>query len=191
MSYDIYFVRREPGQSFEDALELTEDGFDGDPGPLTSVELEQWDRILPLARRLLGDLEEFGDATTCELLHPATGVQLSLMAGEASIAVRRGADVDALLLMEKVYSLARIVERETGLEGYDAQLAAPVSEQRVSQAGSLAAQSGDDAGPRAHAGAVVAGGSPLQPAPTGAAVAPAAGPATQVRGPRWWEFWKR
>ena len=42
MSYDIYFVRRDPGQSFADALDATEDSFDGDPGSLGSAELEQW-----------------------------------------------------------------------------------------------------------------------------------------------------
>ena len=52
MSYDIYFVRRDPGQSFEDALDATEESFEGDPGPLSPVELEQWDEVLPVARNL-------------------------------------------------------------------------------------------------------------------------------------------
>ena len=55
MSYDIYFVRRDPGQSFEDALDATEESFEGDPGPLSPVELEQWDEVLPVARAVLGD----------------------------------------------------------------------------------------------------------------------------------------
>lgn len=184
MTYDIYFVRREPGQSFEDALESTEAEFDGDPGGLTTVEHEQWDRILPLARRLLGDVEEFGDRTTRELLDPATGVQLALMAGEASIAVRPGADVDAVLLMEKVYSLARIVERETGLEGYDPQLGAPVSQQRASEAGGarFTAAAASDAGDDRRPGGMAGRGTD-QPVATAPADAPA-------RAARWWEFWK-
>ena len=39
MSYDIYFVRRDPGQSFEDALDATEESFEGDPGPLSEGDL--------------------------------------------------------------------------------------------------------------------------------------------------------
>ena len=33
MSYDIFFVRRDPGQTFEDALDSLEDSYEGgDPG---------------------------------------------------------------------------------------------------------------------------------------------------------------
>ena len=36
MSYDIFFVRRDPGQTFEDALDGVEESYEsGDPGPLT------------------------------------------------------------------------------------------------------------------------------------------------------------
>ena len=35
MSYDIFFVRRDPGQTMEDALADVEDSYEGgDPGPL-------------------------------------------------------------------------------------------------------------------------------------------------------------
>ena len=48
MSYDIFFVRRDPGQTFEDALDGLEASFeDGDPGELTEVDLEHWDALLP------------------------------------------------------------------------------------------------------------------------------------------------
>ena len=50
MSYDIFFVRRDPGQTFEDALDELEASFEnGDPGELTEVDLEHWDALLPLA----------------------------------------------------------------------------------------------------------------------------------------------
>jgi len=43
MSYDIFFVRRDPGQSFEDALDDLEQSYEGgDPGPLTPDDLELW-----------------------------------------------------------------------------------------------------------------------------------------------------
>jgi hypothetical protein len=130
VSYDIYFVRRDPGQSFEDALDAAEESFRGDPGPLSPVELEQWDAVLPVAREVLGDVDEFGNETTRELSDPSTGIQLSLFNGEMAIHVpladhaERSADV-----MARVHDLARAVERVTGLEGYDPQTQEPVSDQ--------------------------------------------------------------
>jgi hypothetical protein len=130
VSYDIYFVRRDPGQSFEDALDATEETFEGDPGPLTEVELEQWDEVLPVAREVLGDLDEFGDETTRELSDPKTGIQLALFNGEITIHIPFGDNGDKSVdVMARVYDLARAVERVTGLEGYDPQMQEPVSEQ--------------------------------------------------------------
>jgi hypothetical protein len=136
VSYDIYFVRRDPGQSFEDALDATEESFEGDPGPLSPVELEQWEDVLPVARELLGYIEEFGDATTRELSDPKTGIQLTLFNGEITIHVPygdfAGENVDVLA---RVYDLARAVERVTGLEGYDPQQQEPVTEHPGGAAG--------------------------------------------------------
>jgi hypothetical protein len=130
VSYDIYFVRRDPGQSFEDALDETEESFEGDPGPLSPVELEQWDDVLPAAREVLGDFEEFADAKTRELRDPRTGIQLSLFNGEMAIHVPFADDGEQSAdVMAKVRRLARAVERVTGLEGYDPQMGEPVTEQ--------------------------------------------------------------
>ncbi len=183
VGYDIYFVRRDPGQSFEDALEDTEDSYaHGDPGPLTEVELEQWERILPRARSILGEVEEFADASTRELSHPATGVQLSIFRGEISITVPYDqSGVDEVEVMEKVYGLARAVEIETGLEGYDPQLGEPIRDalgasfRPTPRSGRAAAD--DERG--------VAGGASSPAEPPGSE-------ATSKRRPRrrWWEFWK-
>lgn len=127
MSYDIYFVRRDPGQSFGDALDATEASFQGDPGPLTALELEQWAAIVPVARELLGDIEEFKDETTCELSDRSTGIQLSLFNGEMAIHVPVGGSVAAADVLTRVHELALAVERVTGLEGFDPQTAEPVS----------------------------------------------------------------
>jgi hypothetical protein len=132
VSYDIYFVRRDPGQSFEDALDATEESFEGDPGPLSAVELEQWEDVLPVARELLGELDEFGDETTRELSDPRTGIQLALFNGEITIHVPFG---ELGEVMSRVYELARAVERVTGLEGYDPQTQEPVTEQLGGGAG--------------------------------------------------------
>lgn len=130
MSYDIYFVRRDPGQSFEAALDAIEESFEDDPGPLSPIEFEIWEEVLPAARAVLGDVEEFSDEMTRELSDRDTGIQLSLFNGEIAIHVPiADGDEGSEVLMAKVHDLARAVERATGLEGYDPQVGAPVSDQ--------------------------------------------------------------
>ncbi|MGH8893930.1 MAG: hypothetical protein ACRDWY_11590, partial [Actinomycetes bacterium] len=133
MSYDIYFVRRDPGQTFEDALDDLEESFeDGDPGDLTDADLESWELLVPRAREILGDVEvDEDDDSSRELTARDTGVELRLIRGEIEIHVpddRVGAE-DPVELMGRVYDLARVVEDVTGLEGYDPQVGEPVSDQ--------------------------------------------------------------
>ena len=130
MSYDIYFVRRDPGQTFADALDATEESYGGDPSPLGSAQLEQWERIITRARRILDGIEEFAtDSKSRELSDAVTGIQLSMIADEVSITVpSERPDQDADALMSKIYALARVVESETGLEGYDPQLQEPITD---------------------------------------------------------------
>ena len=113
MSYDIFFVRRDPGQTFEDALDGVEDSYEsGDPGPLTEEDLELWEAVLPQAREILGDQVEITqhDEETRELTDPATGIGITLLEGELEIHVpdhRAGADSE---VMSTVYDLARALE---------------------------------------------------------------------------------
>jgi hypothetical protein len=183
VSYDIYFVRRDPGQSFEDALEVVEDSYEGEPGPLTSVELEQWERILPRARKILGELQESGVDNTRELLHEPTGIELSLLRDQVSITVPYGHSDDAVEVMGQVYALARVVEEETGLEGYDPQLGEPVSESREGVPDRRFTRASPDGGSDGPQG----GGGGAERGPT----APAASAAAPAASRRWWEFWKR
>ena len=183
MSYDIFFVRRDPGQSFEDAIDATEEEFaDGEPGPLKDVDFEVWERILPRARAILGDIEVFENAESRSLTHPPTGIELSLIRGEVSINVDPGQSaVDSVELMRTVYALARAVEDETGLEGYDPQLGEPVTDVRAEKGrGPLptrhAEQEDEDHGPT---------GVITRPE------RPETAPVAQPPAPRrWWEFWK-
>lgn len=197
MSYDIYFVRRDPGQSFEDALEEIEDSFEGDPGPLSTTQLELWDDLLGAARAVLGEVEVFEDAVTRELVHHPTGVQLSLFNGEVAIHVPDTGDVGGV--MATVHDLARAVERATGLEGYDPQLGEAVSDSDSDLDGE------DDDGPaplgRRSASswddeAESDGTSTTLPAVRARRTPAAAGAGASVGAgspgePRWWEFWKR
>jgi hypothetical protein len=132
MSYDIFFVRRDPGQTFEDALDELEGSYEnGDPGELTDNDLERWDALLPLAREILGDVVvDDADEETRELTATRTGVELTMIQGEIAIRVPDDrAPADDIELMAAVYELARVVEDVTGLEGYDPQTGSPVSDQ--------------------------------------------------------------
>ena len=184
MSYDIFFVRRDPGQSFEDALERTEESYErGDPGPLTEVELEQWERILPHARRILGEIEEFEGDTNRELSHPETGLQLSIFPGEISITVPYWhADDDAVAVMEKVYALARAVEDETGLEGYDPQLDEPVRDSRRPVATATLSDTSEQVDSGGFYSGATMDKADLNTEQESVRSSP--------RPRRWWEFWK-
>ncbi|MEP6762231.1 MAG: hypothetical protein ABJA93_12820 [Sporichthyaceae bacterium] len=165
MSYDIYFVRRDPGQTFADALDATEESYGGDPSPLGSAQLEQWERIIARARQILDGVEEFAtDAKSREFSDAATGIQLSMIADEVSITVpSERPDQDPAALMAKIYALARVVEAETGLEGYDPQMQEPITDPSQQLA------------------------DPLPPSTT-STTEPA--PAQPSGGRRWWKFWK-
>jgi hypothetical protein len=192
MSYDIFFVRRDPGQTFEDALEDVEESYDGgDPGPLTEEDLEQWEAVLPAAREILGASAEItqDDEETRELTDPVTGIGLTMVNGELQIHVpeNRGAGIDDVALMSTVYDLARAVEDATGLEGYDPQLGEPVSDTSDTSPTRRrwpddVADDDEDDGPTAArpaaTGRPVLPTDPFDPEPAG------------VRPRRWWEFWK-
>jgi hypothetical protein len=187
VSYEIFFVRRDPGQSFEDALDDVEEGYEGDPGPLSEAELEQWDVVLPAACDLLGDVEQFGDRTTRELTHTATGIHLSLFNGEMAIRVPIGeVGGDRIDVMSKVYELARVVEKLTGLEGYDPQLQEPLDDGREGRPVPARRSNvdWDDEDDNEATGTNITlpvGRSRPDPEPS-------AGVSTARR---WWEFWRR
>ena len=192
MSYDIFFVRRDPGQTMEDALADVEDSYEGgDPGPLTDDDLEQWAALLPAAREILGPTAELtqDDDETRELTDPVSGIGLTLVNGELQIHVpeHRAAGQDDLAVMSTVYDLARAIEDATGLEGYDPQLGEPVSDASdTSPTRRLVLDTDDDEdddGPGGAATATTRGpaaldAEPFDPEPAGG----------RPRG--WWEFWK-
>jgi hypothetical protein len=178
VSYDIYFVRRDPGQTFADALDATEDSYDGDPGPLGSAELEQWERITTRAGQILDGIEEFGSENSRELADSGTGIQLSMIADEVSITVPSARPAqDAVSLMAKVYALARVVEDETGLEGYDPQLQEPITDPRQRL----------ESSPPVTASATPPAPATASAPPPGATPPPSAEPAP---GRPWWKFWQ-
>ncbi|MGW1722966.1 hypothetical protein ACWCQK_08575 [Streptomyces sp. NPDC002306] len=130
MSYDIYFLNRRPDQSWDEALEELEEDQDVEVEGLVLPELiEAWDRIVPRARGLLGEIEVFESSETCELTHHATGIQASVFIDEVAITVpywHTGGEAERILGL--VYTLAAVIEHETGMEGYDPQVERPISE---------------------------------------------------------------
>jgi hypothetical protein len=191
VSYDIYFVRRDPGQSFADALDATEESYDGDPGQLGEAELEQWERIVERAGQLLTGLQEFGSASSRELTDEATGIQLVMIPDEVTITVpSERAGQDSVELMSTVYALARVVEDETGLEGYDPQLGEAVSDrgpQREMGTSSRPRRRDDEDDDEDDWNTFPGTRGSLSPVAQQEPEAPAPAPPSRRR---WWEFWK-
>lgn len=190
MSYDIFFLRRDPGQSFTDALDELERGLEGGSlAELDEEDLEQWVELLGRAREVLGEVEvvETEDDTTRELVAPSSRIELTFVRGEIEIHVPQpGRDVDTLELMSTVYELARVVEDVTGLEGYDPQVGEPVSDlvpdRPAARSESRGHGDGDDPAPAR----VVAPGSAEPVGDPRPDMAPEPG----GRHRRWWEFWR-
>lgn len=131
MSYDIYLLQRLPGQSWEEALEALEEAQEALEGEaeLSDETVAAWERIVPRARDLLGEIALFGSESHAELDHRPTGIQLSILGDEVAISVpywTRGEDAEDVL--SKVYQLAAIAEQETSLEAYDPQLGEAVAD---------------------------------------------------------------
>lgn len=206
MSYDIFFVRRDPGQTFQDALDDLEGSYEGgDPGPLSESDLELWDAVLPRALRVLGptaEVESVGSETR-ELCDPATGIGLTLFQGEFEIhvpepgsggSVSPGAPLDQVEMMSRVYAIAHAVEEATGLEGYDPQLGEPVSDTAESSStprGRAVAAATDDDEDRDRPRWSGSGAGRRAGVSTRAGAGPDAGPSASTEADRrWWEFWK-
>lgn len=190
MSYDIFFVRRDPGQAFEDALDDLEGSFEnGDPGALTDVDLEYWDSLLPRARDILGDLDvEEDDESARRLVARASGIELSVIPGEIEIHLPDDRSVgDDLELMSEVYELARAVEDVTGMEGYDPQVGEPVSDQYDGDVPTRRRWPADDPDDEDDDDIAPTGTTRPQPQPDMAPDRPAPGDSSARR---WWEFWK-
>ncbi|MFF0110841.1 hypothetical protein [Streptomyces hirsutus] len=129
MSYDIYFLNRPDGQSWDEVLEAMEEAAE-DSEPIPAHLLGAWDRIVPQARTLLGEVEitEY-ERESRDLSHSGTGIDLSVFGDEVTITVPYWhAGDDAAVVFGQVSALAVIVEKETGLTAYDPQTERPLTE---------------------------------------------------------------
>ncbi|MEU1489494.1 hypothetical protein ABZ456_04440 [Streptomyces sp. NPDC005776] len=129
MSYDIYFLSRGDGQSWEEVLDALQDAAE-DNTPIPAGLLEAWQRIVPQARTLLGDVDitEY-EQVSLDLSHSGTGIDLSVFGDEVSITVPYWHAGDAAAVaLDKVFALSKIVEMEIGLTAYDPQMELPVAD---------------------------------------------------------------
>ncbi|MFC3690079.1 hypothetical protein [Aquipuribacter hungaricus] len=136
MSYDILFVPRRPGQTWEAALDEAE-GRDVLGDTLRPERLEQWERVVASLRQRVGEVEVSVDADTCEASH-ASGLQVSLYPDEASVSFPYTEREDRAAFHDVVVDVVGLLERETGLLAWDAQTGEPF-DGRVHDEGGLAA----------------------------------------------------
>ncbi|MEV0613567.1 hypothetical protein AB0I81_09600 [Nonomuraea sp. NPDC050404] len=121
MSYDLYFARRHPGQSWEEALEPAQE-------PLPP-DLEAWETIVGHARELLGEVRIVEYPPNWELDHEGSGISVNHWEGgwEMSIPYWTHGE-EARRAVGLLYEVASVVERESGFECFDPQLGLPLSQ---------------------------------------------------------------
>ncbi len=120
MSYDIYFLKRGPGQSWEDAMETLEEQA-ADREVLTRPP--GWDQVVSGVRYILGDVSVLENSPGWQIGHERTGIQVSCYSGEWSLTVPYWNDGDAAVAITgQLRAIAGIVQTATGLQAYDPQV---------------------------------------------------------------------
>lgn len=122
MSYDIYFLRRAPGQSWDDALEAMDEGAMKPDEPSSP---EHWSRVVAGVRAILGDVSVVEDSQTWEIDdRGGTEIQVSCFdAREWSVTVPYWSSGEAAReLAVQLRAVCRVVQDVTGLEAYDPQI---------------------------------------------------------------------
>jgi hypothetical protein len=120
MSYDIQFLRREPGQSWEDAMEALEEKAGKGGGPSRPA---QWDQVVAGVREVRGGVSVNEGPPNWEIDDPETAIQVSCHDGEWSMTVPYWWDGErAEAIAGYLRAVAAVVHPATGLEAYDPQV---------------------------------------------------------------------
>jgi len=126
VSYDIVFLQKSADQTWEEALEAIEvRAMEKEPwdSPASEAMRSEWNRIADLLLECNPGMSKFESTNSLELTDENTGLQVSLYASEADISVPyQHAGDTAQEIMALARKLALILEKETGLVGYDGQL---------------------------------------------------------------------
>lgn len=141
VTYDVHLVRRLPGRTLLETLEAINADYDPDRDEplvarLTAEHRAAWDRIVRRATEEIGpvDIEEFPSGLTLRT-QGAHAFQLKYDGESADISIPyHYAAKEAGAVLAKAYRLARLVEEETGLEGYDPQTDSPTAENDLASA---------------------------------------------------------
>ncbi|MFD9822524.1 hypothetical protein [Streptomyces violascens] len=133
MTYDIMFLRVLPGRTFDEALAEFNSAYDREAGlrpmTVTGVERGVWDRLVQRISRGVGPVttEKYPYSLTLWRDGSAGHLQLDYSGDSAGIEIPyRYPGRHALPIMAEAYRIARMVEEESGLEGYDYEVDQPV-----------------------------------------------------------------
>ncbi|MCG7524778.1 hypothetical protein MHW47_10050 [Streptomyces sp. OfavH-34-F] len=133
MTYDIVFLRVFPGRTFDETLEEINSAYDPDadlkPMSLTRDQRAAWDRLIQRMSREVGPVttEEYPYSLTLWRDGPAGHLQLDYAGDSANIEIPyRYPGQQARPIMAEAYQIARMIEEESGLEGYDYEVDQPV-----------------------------------------------------------------
>lgn len=125
MSFDLYFLTREAGQSWEDAMEALEENAEIE-SPLDDATLAMWERVKAGLTDVLPSAEEFVSARSRELTHDATGIQVSIFSSELALTAPywyTGPGAQRVVAILRAAAVS--IEEATGLTAYDPQADAP------------------------------------------------------------------
>jgi hypothetical protein len=125
VSYDLIFIPRAAGQSWDEAIEASEDA--ADTGPRLADA--PWRNIVAAAGRLFGEVTDDSGKDVRELEHPESGLDLTAWTDEASIGLPyQHTGEAARSYLKAMFDLAAVVAKESGLHGYDLQIDRPLDE---------------------------------------------------------------
>jgi hypothetical protein len=92
VSYDIYFLKRDPGQSWEEAMDALE-AQDTSSEVLTAPQ--NWDQVVSGVKEVLDEVSVLENPPSWEIDHEQTAIQVSCFSGEWSISVPYWSNGDA------------------------------------------------------------------------------------------------
>jgi len=124
VSFDLYFLERRPGGSWDDALAALEGGDEG--RAFRPDEESRWVAVEAAFRSLIPGAEVFVGDDHRELSDLETGLQLSMSPGEISLSVPywyEGAGAEQMT--DTLRDVVHAVEEATGLVAFDPQANEP------------------------------------------------------------------
>ncbi|RKS79718.1 hypothetical protein BZB76_1195 [Actinomadura pelletieri DSM 43383] len=120
MGYDIEFMEKKPGQSWEEAMDAWEARAEG---PDVHTRPPNWDLVVTRLRELLGDISVEENPPEWEIYHSPAKILVSCISGEWSLSVPYWFEGDAARsVTERILAICEIIESATGLRAHDPQL---------------------------------------------------------------------